>query len=91
MAALKMMEEQYSDEFKVTACSPMAGPFDLSETQLNFFMRDKAYPYPYLLPYVIFAYNNVYNIYPDLDSVFYPLIMMNLKAISMITPLLIIM
>ena len=52
MATLKMMEEQYSDEFTVTACSPMAGPYDLSETQLNFVMRDTAYPIPGILPYI---------------------------------------
>lgn len=70
MATLKMMEEQYSDEFTVTACSPMAGPYDLSETQLNFIMRDTAYPIPGILPYILFAYNNVYQMVPDLGSVF---------------------
>jgi acetyl esterase/lipase len=70
MAALKMMEEQFSAEFSVTACSPMAGPYDLSETQLNFVLRDSAYPSPGYLPYVLFAYNNIYKMYPDLSSVF---------------------
>jgi len=50
----------------------MAGPYDLSETQLNFVMRDTAYPIPSILPYIIFAYNSVYQIYPDLSSVFLP-------------------
>ena len=72
MAALKTIEEQYSTEFTVTACSPMAGPYDLSETQLNFVMRDSAYPIPCILPYILFAYNNVYQMYPDLRSVFLP-------------------
>jgi pimeloyl-ACP methyl ester carboxylesterase len=70
MATLKTIEEQYSAEFTVTACSPMAGPYDLSETQLSFVMRDSAYPIPSILPYIIFAYNNVYQMYPDLSSVF---------------------
>jgi pimeloyl-ACP methyl ester carboxylesterase len=70
MAALKMIEEQYSTEFTVTACSPMAGPYDLSETQFNFVMRDSAYPIPSTLPYIMFAYNNVYQTYSDLSSVF---------------------
>jgi pimeloyl-ACP methyl ester carboxylesterase len=70
MAALKMIEEQYSNEFSVTACSPMAGPYDLSETQLNFVMRDFPYPVPGLLPYILFAYNSVYNMVSDLSTVF---------------------
>jgi predicted esterase len=70
MAALKMMEEKYNTEFTVTACSPMAGPYDLSETQLNFVMRDTAFPIPSLLPFIIFAYNSVYNMYPDLSTIF---------------------
>ena len=72
MAALKMIEEQYSTEFNITACSPMAGPYDLSGTQLNFVMRDIAYATPGYLPYVIFAYNNIYNMYTNLNLVFLP-------------------
>jgi hypothetical protein len=74
MAALKMIEEQHSAEFSVTACSPMAGPYDLSETQLNFVMRDTAYPLPGFLPYILFAYNSVYNMVPDLSTVFITLL-----------------
>jgi hypothetical protein len=70
MAALKMIEEQYSAEFTVSACSPMAGPYDLSKTQLNFVMRDTAFPNPSLLPFILFAYNSVYHMYPDLSTVF---------------------
>jgi pimeloyl-ACP methyl ester carboxylesterase len=70
MAALKAIEEEYSSEFSVTACAPMAAPYDLSGTQLNYMLRDSAYPDPAYLPYLLFAYNNVYNIYPDLSSAF---------------------
>jgi hypothetical protein len=70
MAALKMIEEQYSSELTVTACSAMAGPYDLSGTQLSFVMRDTFYNNPGFLPYVIYAYNPIYNMYSNLDSVF---------------------
>jgi pimeloyl-ACP methyl ester carboxylesterase len=70
MAALKAIEEEYSSEFSVTACAPMAGPYDLSGTQLNYVLRDASYPDPGYLPYLLFAYNKVYNIYPDLSTAF---------------------
>ena len=70
MATLKAIEEEYSSEFNVTACAPMAGPYDLSGTQLNYMLRDSAYPDPAYLPYLLFAYNNVYNLYSDLSSAF---------------------
>jgi hypothetical protein len=70
MAALKMLEEEYSTEFLVTACAPMAGPYDMSGTQLNFMLRDTFYPSPGYLPYVLYAYNNIYNMYPTIDSIF---------------------
>jgi hypothetical protein len=70
MAALKMIEEHYSSEFNVTACSPMAGPYDMSGVQLNFMLRDTFYPSPGYLPYVLYAYNSIYNMYPNIDSIF---------------------
>ena len=70
MAALKMIEEEYNSEFKVTACAPMAGPYDMSGTQLNFMLRDTFYPSPGYLPYVLYAYNKIYNMYPIIDSIF---------------------
>jgi len=72
MATLKTIEEQYSTEFTVTACAPMAGPYDLSGVQLNFVMRDSAYATPGYLPYVLFAYNPIYKMYPSLKTVFLP-------------------
>jgi hypothetical protein len=70
MAALKMLEEQYSSELPVTACAAMAGPYDLSDTQLKFVLRDTFYNNPGFLPYVIYAYNPIYNMYSNLGSVF---------------------
>lgn len=70
LAALKMIEEQFSSEFTLTACAPMAGPYDLSKTQLDFVLSDEPYAEPGYLPYILFAYNKVYNMYPDLGNVF---------------------
>jgi hypothetical protein len=70
MAALKMIEENYSTEFNVTACASMAGPYDMSGAQYHFMLRDTFYPTPGYLPYVLYAYNKIYNMFPIIDSIF---------------------
>ncbi len=70
MAALKMIEENYNTEFSVTACAPMAGSYDMSGTQLNYMLKDTFYPSPGYLPYLLYAYNNIYSMYPIIDSIF---------------------
>jgi hypothetical protein len=70
MAALKDIEENHSSEMTVTACSAMAGAYDLSGIQLNYMFRDTFYEAPGYLPYLMYGYNEVYNMYPNLDTMF---------------------
>ena len=70
MAVQKMIEEQYSSKLTITASAPMAGPYDVSGTQKTALLSNAPYPAPIYLPYLFYAYNAVYNIYPDLSSVF---------------------
>ena len=70
MAAHKLIEEEYSDEFTVTASSPMAGPFDVSGIMADIILQKEEYIAPAFLPYMMYSYNLVYNIYSDLESNF---------------------
>jgi hypothetical protein len=70
MAAQKMIEESYADEFKLVASAPMAGPYDLSGVQFDMVMKDTAYSSPGYLPYLIFAYNPIYNLFVSPDEYF---------------------
>ncbi|MDE2731990.1 MAG: hypothetical protein OXI38_11415 [Bacteroidota bacterium] len=64
MAAHRALEAEYASEFTVTASAPMAGPYDLSGTMYELILIQRApYANPYYLPYVLFAYNEVYGLF----------------------------
>ncbi len=65
MALHKEVQENYSDELTITAAAPMAGPYDVSGYQADPFINPEIYPAPYYLPYLMFAYNEVYDMYPS--------------------------
>jgi len=72
MAAVREIEENYSDQLEVTASAPMAGPYDMSGAQREMLEAGEPYPNPGYLPYVLFAYNNIYGLYDDLSDVLIP-------------------
>lgn len=68
MALHKELETNYSDEFTVTASSPMAGPHDLSGVQTDRLLDGTPYGAPYYVPYIMLAYNEAYDIYPSISD-----------------------
>ena len=71
MASVRDIEQNWSDVLNITASAPMAGPYSMSEAQTE--MLNVVYPNPGYFPYVIFAYQNVYNnIYEEVSDIFRP-------------------
>jgi hypothetical protein len=71
MATVKELEENFINELNVTASAPMAGPYSMSEAQAE--MLNTVYPNPGYFPYIIFAYQNVYNnLYNDISEILRP-------------------
>tara|TARA_Y100000994_G_scaffold242984_1_gene240629 strand:+ start:3624 stop:4955 length:1332 start_codon:yes stop_codon:yes gene_type:complete len=71
MAAVKELEANFINELTVTASAPMAGPYSMSEAQAE--MLNTVYPNPGYFPYIIFAYQNVYNnLYSDISEILKP-------------------
>jgi len=70
MATHKIIESDYNDEFTITASSPMAGPYDVSGIMADSILKKEEYISPEYLPYMLYSYNSVYNIYSDLESNF---------------------
>lgn len=68
MAMHKELELNYTDQFTVTASSPMAGPHDLLGTAL-FITQNDRYPKPSFLSFLALAYNEVYS-WNKLDEIF---------------------
>ena len=53
LAAQRGFQLDYPDEFTITASCPMAGPYDLEGTMVEYFLSIPSYPKPYYVPYVL--------------------------------------
>jgi len=67
MATQKKLEEKYSNQFRITASSPMSGAYDMSGIQAT--VMTKPYTEPVYLPYLLIGINEVYKI-TDKDKLF---------------------
>ena len=72
MATVKEIEKNYSEELQITASAPMAGPYDMSGVMKNMMNSGQPYPNPGYLPYVLFSYNKIYNLYDNINEVLIP-------------------
>ena len=63
MATHRKMQTDLSNEFSVTASSPMSGPYDLSGVMVDVMLSDSDYAVPGYLPYLVFSWNQRYHFY----------------------------
>jgi len=68
MATHKTLEENYADQFTITASSPMSGAYDMSGVQATVMV--KPYPEPVYLPYLLIGINEVYKITDSYSKLF---------------------
>jgi len=70
-ATLKYIEQDYSDEFTITAAAPMSGPYNMAGAQFEMVSSGLPYSTPGYLPYVILGYQSVYdNLYNNTSEIF---------------------
>lgn len=69
MATQKEIETNYSNEFAITANAPLAGPYDVSGIMAELIFKKESYITPGFLPYMLYSYNSVYNLYADVSDV----------------------
>jgi hypothetical protein len=65
MALHRELERYHTNEFTVTASAPMAGPYDMSGTEMNDMLSTRCMPNPYYSAYVLMAYQSVYALAPS--------------------------
>ena len=53
LASHRGIENFHNEEFNITASFPMAGPYDLSGTMVDYFLSGPEYSQPYYVPYVL--------------------------------------
>lgn len=71
MAMAKEIKENWSDTYVVTACAPMAGPYNMSGVQGPLSVAEEVYPYPAFFAYNVIGWNSYYgNIYDDVSEIF---------------------
>jgi hypothetical protein len=70
MAFQKVVEADAAlhKEFPITASAPMSGAYDLTGVQEDVMFQP--YSHPGYLPYLLFSYQEVYNLYPDISVAF---------------------
>ncbi|MCD4736281.1 MAG: hypothetical protein K8R53_09575 [Bacteroidales bacterium] len=68
LATQKTIEENYADEFNLTAVAPLAGPYDLKGMIDTIFLSGNNYTSAYSA-YFLNAYNEIYN-WNRLDEIF---------------------
>ncbi|RME95603.1 MAG: T9SS C-terminal target domain-containing protein [Bacteroidetes bacterium] len=72
MALHKAIEENFGEEFTVTAASHMSGPYSISGVMRELILSDEAYFTPAYLPNTYLSYNYVYGFYDSTVQIFKP-------------------
>ncbi len=63
MALIQEIEALHAEEFSITAAAPMSGPYDLVGAQTDMLLTGEPYSSPFYLPYIMLAYNGIYDMY----------------------------
>ena len=73
LATHRMIQEELSNEFTVTASAPGSGPYDMSGAQLDMVASFEPYSVPGYLPYVIQSYQHIYgDLYDSIPEIYVP-------------------
>ncbi len=73
LATHRMIQEELSDEFVVTASAPGSGPYDMTGAQLDMVSSFEPYSQPGYLPFLIQSYQYVYgNLYDSIQQIYVP-------------------
>ena len=71
-AVHREIQENYADEFTVTASAPMSGPYSMSGAMHDLIVDDMEYFSTAYIPNTMLSYNAVYDIYETTEDVFKP-------------------
>lgn len=73
MATHRMIQEELSTEFTVTASAPGSGPYDMSGAQLEMVASFEPYAVPGYLPFLIQSYQHIYgNLFTTFEEIYVP-------------------
>ncbi len=70
LAAYRSIQQDYPNDFTVTAVAPMSGPYSISGAMTDVILSDEAYFFTGYLPYTLLSYNLAYDLFDDLGDYF---------------------
>jgi hypothetical protein len=63
MATHKYIQTYFANEFNITKSFPGAGSYDMSGAMVDLMISDVDYPSPGYLPFLLFTWNPIYNLF----------------------------
>lgn len=69
-AVHKEIEEFYPEDFTVTASAPMSGPYNLSETMIDFILDESVYYYPGYVAWTLLSLNLSADLGYEVEEIF---------------------
>ena len=70
MALHRVLQEDYSSEYPVTAAAHMSGPYSLANVMREYVLSEDEYSFPGYIVRIILGLNEYYQIYSDFSQVF---------------------
>ena len=70
MALHRVLQEDYSSEYPVTAAAHMSGPYSLANVMREYVLSEEEYSFPGYIVRIILGLNEYYQIYSDFSQVF---------------------
>lgn len=70
MAVHREIEQNFSNDFTVTASAPMSGPYSISGEMKKVMLSDEVFSFPSYLPNTILAFNEANNLFEKVEEYF---------------------
>ena len=71
-AAHREIQQNFADEFTVTAAAHMSGPYSISGVMRDLILSDEEYFSTAYIPNTLLSYNAVYDLYDSVEDMFKP-------------------
>ncbi len=70
MALHQTLEQDYPDEFSVTAAAPLSGPYSISTVMRSLILGEEPYNFVAYVPYTLLSYDLAYGLFERIEDAF---------------------
>lgn len=72
MAAHQKIQEDYANDFTVTAAAPMSGPYSISGVMTDLILEDQEYFFAAYIPKTFLSFDLAYDLFDEVEEYFKP-------------------